>query len=153
LAFVLFLPVPIFERLYVLPLALAWLALVGMAVPASMVEGLGVRAALVRGRRLGTADYAHALGSICGLALVVVVSELTLIVLLRTQGDNGQRVAHLLADVVLTPLLYIGGALLYLDQAARIGSSRSDRRRRRHADLHPPLDADAAGGADAQVEP
>jgi hypothetical protein len=152
-AFLVFLPVPVFERLYVLPLSLAWLALVGMSVPAAVVEGLGFRAALARGRRLGTADYGHAVGSMFGLALVVVVSTLTLIVLLRTQGDNGQRAAHLLADVVLSPLLYIGGALLYRDQAARVGSTRSDRRRRRHAHLHPSLDPDAAGGADPQVEP
>ena len=44
--------------------------------------------------------------------------------LLRSQGDNGQRVAHVLADLVLSPLLYLGGALLYLDQAARVGSRR-----------------------------
>lgn len=152
-AFLVFVPVPIFERLYLLPLSLVWLALVGLSVPASIVEGLGFRASLARGRRLGAADYGHALGSMFGLALVVVVSTLTLIILLRTQGDNGQRAAHLLADVVLSPLLYLGGALLYVDQAARIGSTRSDRRRRRHADLHPPLDSDPAGGPDAQVEP
>jgi hypothetical protein len=152
-AFLVFLPVPILERLYLFLLAPAWLALVGLSVPATMVEGLGFRAALVRGRRLGTADYTHALGLMYGLALVVYVSDLTLILLLRTQGDNGQRAAHLLADVVLSPLLYVGGALLYRDQVARIGSTRSDRRRRRHAHLHPPLDPDAAGGADPQVEP
>jgi hypothetical protein len=152
LALVLFVPVPVLVRIYVVP-GIAWLALFGLAVPASMVEGLGFRAALARGRRLGTADFVHALGSLCGLAAVVVLSELTLILLLRTQGANGERLAHLLADLVLTPLLYLGGALLYLDQTARVGSTRSDRRRRRHADLHPPLDADAAGGADTQVEP
>ena len=31
----------------------------------------------------------------------------------------------LLADLVLSPLLYLGGALLYLDQAARVGSRRT----------------------------
>src|SRR5439155_23138672 len=112
---------PILARLYVLP-ALAWLALFGLAVPASIVEGLGFRDALVRGRRLAAADYVHALGSLCTLAIVVVLSELTLIALLRTQGENGARAAHFLADVVLSPLLYLGGALLYTDQAARTGS-------------------------------
>ena len=143
-ALVLFLPVPFLARVYVLP-ALAWLALLGLAVPAAMVEQLGVRRALRRGLRLATADYAHALGSLCVLAIVVVLSELTLIGLLRTQGSAGARAAHLLADLVLTPLLYLGGALLYTDQAARLGSRR--------ADLHPPLDPDAAGGADTQVKP
>jgi uncharacterized membrane protein len=117
-----------------------------------MVERLGFRAALVRGRRLGTADYVHALGSLAALIIVVAVSELTLIALLRSQGDNGQRIAHALADLVLSPLLYLGGALLYVDQAARVGSGRPHRRSRRDADLHSPLDADAAGRPDHQVE-
>ena len=84
-----------------------------------MIERLGFRASLDRGRRLGTADYVHALGSLATLVIVVVVSELTLIALLRSQGDNGQRIAHALSDLVLSPLLYLGGALLYTDQAAQ----------------------------------
>jgi len=152
LGLAIFLPVPVLVYAFVAP-ALVWLALFGLSVPAAMVEGLGVRAALARGRRLGTADYWHAFGSICGLVLVVFVSELTLIILLGSQADNGARAAHLLADLVLTPLLFVGGALLYVDQAARIGSARPHRRRRRDADLHPPLDADAPGRPDTQVEP
>jgi hypothetical protein len=156
-ALLVFAPVPFLVRLIVLP-AVAWLALFGLAVPAAMIERLGFRAALERGRVLGSVDYVHALGSLAALVIVVGVSELTLIALLRSQGDNGQRVAHALADVVLTPLLYLGGALLYVDQAARVvGSPRSEPRmkrprRRRDADLHPPLDADTAGRPDPQVE-
>ena len=122
IALIIFLPVPILERLYVLP-ALAWLALFGLGVPASMVEQLSFRETLARGRRLGGADYGHALGSICTLAILVFLSERTLIVLLRTQSENSARAAYLLADIVLTPLLYVGGALLYLDQAARTDST------------------------------
>jgi hypothetical protein len=151
LAVLIFAPVPILARLIVLP-AVAWLALFGLAVPAAMIEHLGFRAALERGRRLATADYVHALGALAALVIVVGVSDLTLIALLRSQGENGQRVAHALADLVLSPLLYIGGALVYVDQAARVGSRRPDSRSR-DADLHPPLDADSAGGADTQVEP
>ena len=40
------------------------------------------------------ADYVHALGSLAALVIVVGVSELTLIALLRSQGDNGQRAAR-----------------------------------------------------------
>ena len=147
-----FVPVPILVRVFVLP-AVAWLALFGLAVPAAMVERLGFRAALRRARQLALADFGHALGGLSALVIVVVVSEFTLILLLRSQGENGDRVAHLLADVILTPLLYLGGALLYHDQAARVGSGRPRRRSRRDADLHPPVDADAARGADPQVEP
>ena len=150
-ALLVFAPIPILVRVFVLP-AVAWLALFGLAVPAACVERLGFRAALRRGRELASADYVHALGSLSALMIVVALADLTLIALLRSQGDNGQRVAHLLADVVLSPLLYIGGALLYLDQAARVGS-RSHTERSRDADLHPPVDADAAGSADPQVEP
>jgi hypothetical protein len=156
-ALLVFAPVPFLVRLIVLP-AVAWLALFGLAVPAAMVERLGFRAALERGRVLASADYVHALGSLAALVIVVGVSELTLIALLRSQGENGQRVAHALAELVLTPLLYLGGALLYVDQAARVvGSPRSEPRvkrprRRRDADLHPPVDADATGRPDPQVE-
>jgi hypothetical protein len=151
-AVLVFAPVPLLERAAVLP-AVAWLALFGLAPAAAMVEGLGFRNSLARGRRLGTADFVHALGSLAALVIVVLISELTLIALLRSQGDTGQRIAHALADLVMTPLLYVGGALLYIDQAARVGSGRPHRRSRRDADFHPPLDADATGRPNPQVEP
>ena len=151
-ALLVYLPFPALRALFILP-GIAWFAFIGLAVPAAMVEGRTFRDALARGRELGVADYVHALGSLAALIVVVGVSELTLISLLRSQGENGQRAAHLISDIVLSPLLYLGGALLYVDQAARVGSRRIDRRRRRDADLHPPLDADAAGRPDHQVEP
>jgi hypothetical protein len=150
-ALLVFVPVPFLERLIVFP-AVAWLALFGLAPVAATIERLGFRDSLIRGRKLGTADYVHALGSLAALVIVVFVAELTLIVLLRSQGDTGQRIAHGLADVVLSPLLYLGGALLYVDQAARVGSSRSTRRRSPDANLHPPVDAEPAGHPDPQVE-
>jgi hypothetical protein len=144
-AVLLYLPFPALRAVFILP-GVAWFALLGMAVPAAMVEGLRFRDALVRGRQLGTADYAHALGSLAALVVVVGVAANTLSALLHTQGDNGQRLAVFLSDLVLSPLLFLGGALLYLDQAARVvGSAR--------AALHPPVDAHAAGRHDAQVEP
>jgi hypothetical protein len=150
-ATVIWLPFPVLRSLYILP-GLAWLAFIGLAVPAAMVEHHAFRAALERGRQLGTADYVHALGSLAALVIVVGLSATVLSALLHTQGDNGQRAAVFLSDLVLSPLLYVGGALLYMDQVARIGSRRPEPRSR-DADLHPPLEADAAGGADAQVEP
>jgi hypothetical protein len=151
-AVLVFAPVPFLVRVFVLP-AVAWLALFGLAIPAAMVEGLSFRRALRRGRELALTDFAHALGSLAALVIVVVITVVTMVTLLRSQGDNGQRVAHLLADLVASPLLYLGAALLYLDQSARVGSDPSDRRRRRDAHFHPPVDADAAGRHDAQVEP
>jgi hypothetical protein len=152
LAVLIYVPFPALRALFILP-GIAWFALIGLAVPAAMVEGLRFRDALVRGRQLAVADYAHALGSLAALVVVVGVAEQTLSALLHSQGDNGQRIAVALSDLVLSPLLFLGAALLYLDQSARVGSDASDRRRRRDAHFHPPVDADAAGRHDAQVEP
>jgi len=151
-AALIWLPFPVLRSVFILP-GLAWLAFVGLAVPAAMVERLGFRDALVRGRTLGVADYAHALGSLAALVVVVGIAASVLGALLHSQGDNGQRVAVFLSDLILSPLLFLGAALLYVDQAARVGSQRSTRRRSRNADLHPPVDADAAGHSDPQVEP
>ncbi len=137
------LPAPVFLRAYVLPM-FVWLAFFGLAVPAVLVEGLGLRAAIARGRKLATADFVHALGSLCGLIIVVMLSAGVLSTLLHGQGENTRRGAAFLAFLVLTPLLYLGPALLYSDQEARLGLPRPRRRRRRGADL----DADAAGRAE-----
>jgi hypothetical protein len=152
LAVLIYLPFPALRALFILP-GIAWFALIGLAVPAAMVEGLRFRDALVRGRQLAVADYAHALGSLAALVIVVGIAANTLSALLHSQGDNGQRLASALSDLVLSPMLFLGAALLYLDQSARVGSDASDRRRRRDAHFHPPVDADAAGRHDAQVEP
>ncbi len=137
------------RALFYLP-GLAWLAFIGLAVPAALVEKTNLRQSFVRGRALGRADYVHSLGSLATLVLVVGIARLTLIQLLHSQSGTNTRIAFLLSDLVLSPLLYMGGALLYADQAARVGSPRSDRRRRRDADLHPPLDVDPARRPDPE---
>ena len=147
-AILVYAPFPALHAGYILP-GLAWFAFVGLAVPAALVEHLSVRDALRRGRELGLADYVHSLGSLAALVVVVGVAEITMSAVLHTQGGTNVRVALFLADLVFTPMLYIGGAMLYTDQAARIRSPRPDRRRR-NADLHPALDADPAGRADPQ---
>lgn len=118
---IVFVPFPVLLRLYVLP-GLALFGLLGLAVPAAVVEQLGVRAALRRGWQLGRADVVHAIGGMATLALVYGVSRYALLVLLHTQGSQAQNVAVVLADLVLSPLLFIGATLLYVDQAARVAS-------------------------------
>jgi hypothetical protein len=140
---------PPLRAIYLLP-GVAWFAFIGLAVPAALVERLGFRAALARGRELGTADFAHSFGSLAALVLVVGIADNTLITLLHSQSEASERVALGLSDLVLSPLLYLGGALLYADQAARVRSPRPDGRRRRNADLHPPLDADPARRSDPE---
>ena len=114
-----FLPFSVLVYLYVLP-GLAWLALFGLAVPAALVEGLGLRAAFGRGLRLGRADYIHALGGLCALAIVVVASLFLTAVALQNFADNTARVAAFLAGVVVSPILFLGAAILYEDQRARL---------------------------------
>jgi hypothetical protein len=117
-AIVIYLPYPVLG-VYILP-AVIWFALVGLGVPAAVREGLGVRDALRRGLALGRADLVHAIGSLATIVLVVGVSRLALEVLLNTQGGQAREIAVVLADLVLSPLFYVGGALLYGDQAARV---------------------------------
>ena len=111
-------------------LSVAWLALVGLVVPVVMIEELPARAALRRAVELCRADYVHALGSLATLVIVFVLSRVALAFLLREQADNTIRVAVFVADLVVSPLLFLGGALLYFDQAARVHSRpRAERRR------------------------
>jgi hypothetical protein len=114
-----FLPAAFLTLLYVLP-AIAWLALVGLAVPVLVIEGAGFGDALRRGVRLARADYLHALGSLATLAILFGLVKLMLALLLRDLGDSGERAALGLSDLVLSPLLFLGGALLYVDQKARL---------------------------------
>jgi hypothetical protein len=122
---VVFLPFPIGFRAFVLP-GLALFAFCGLSVPAAIIERLPLRAALRRGVQLGKADFVHALGSLCTLAIVYFLSRTVLMMLLRGQGDATERIAGFLADLVLSPLLFLGSALLYYDQAARVRSSTHD---------------------------
>ena len=101
---------------------LALFGLLGLAVPAAVYERLDVRGALRRGWQLGRADVVHAIGGMATLALVYGVSRVALLVLLHTQAQQTQNVAGVLADLVLTPLLFIGATLLYVDQAARVAA-------------------------------
>lgn len=118
---VVFVPAAFMTLLYVLP-AVAWLAFVGLVVPVIVIERLGVVDALRRATVLGRADYAHALGSLATLAILFGLVKLMLALLLRDLGDSGERVALGLADLVVSPLLFLGAALLYYDQAARVKS-------------------------------
>lgn len=118
---IVFVPAAFLTLLYVLP-AVAWLALVGLVVPVVVVERLRALAALRRAVQLARVDYAHALGSLATLAILFGLLKLMLALLLRDFGDSGERVALGLADLVISPLLFLGGALVYVDQAARVRS-------------------------------
>jgi hypothetical protein len=113
-----FAPVPFLVLAFVVP-GLAWLAGLGLVVPVLVVEGLPLRAAFARAWRLARADYLHALGSLGTLGIVVFLTQAVLAFILRGFGGTAVSTAFFLASVVVSPVLFVGAALLYVDQAAR----------------------------------
>jgi hypothetical protein len=148
-----YIPLPVLSLLFILP-ALAWLAFVGLAVPAAVVEDARVRAALRRGMELARAGYAHALGSLAALGIVIVLCQWVLFFLLRGAGEAAIVVAALVAQLIISPLFFIGMALLYFDHAARAVRSRPHpRRRSEDAEVRAADHPHRAGGADPEGEP
>lgn len=113
--------------------SILWLGLAGHAVPAAMAERLGIVAALRRTVQLARADYIHAAGSLATLALLFGLTRLALGLLLRSQADATIRASIFLADVVISPLLFFGAAIVYVDLVARVGVDREERKRLRQA--------------------
>ena len=95
-------------------------AVPGWVVPAALVENRGAADSFRRSYRLARVDFVHALGGLATLVIVFYVVRLMLALLLRNGGESTERVAALLADLVLSPMLFVGAAILYLDQAARV---------------------------------
>ena len=114
-----FAPVPFLVLAYVLP-GLLWLASLALLVPVLVAESLPLRAAVARAWRLARADYVHQIGSLLTLAIVVLLTQAVLAFILRGFGDAAIWVAYFLASVVVSPVLFVGAALLYVDQAARV---------------------------------
>jgi hypothetical protein len=114
-----FAPAPFLVLGFVVP-GLLWLTALCLVVPVLVVEETAWRAAFGRALQLARADFVHALGSLFTLAVVVVLSQSVLVFVLRGFGEAGISVALFLASVVLSPLLLVGTALLYVDQAARV---------------------------------
>jgi hypothetical protein len=146
-----FLPFPFLVTAFILP-GLAWLALFGLSVPAALTERLGIKAALARGMRLARADFVHVLGGMATLALIVLLTQATMYFVLREYAETAQRAAAALASLVVSPLIFLGSALLYVDQEARLRSRRESHRldgggqtekRGKERNAHLP-DADAA---------
>jgi apolipoprotein N-acyltransferase len=86
------------------------------------------------------------LGGLAALALVVFLTQAALYLVLREFAENTRVVAAILASVVVSPLVFIGAALLYLDQEARLRSR--ERRKERDADVPHALHAHRKGHPD-----
>jgi hypothetical protein len=119
LGWLVFAPVPFLVIAFIIP-GILWLAALGLVVPVLVTEDVQTRAALPRAWRLARADFVHAAGSMFTLAVVVVLSQSVLVFILRGFGDAAHSVALFLASVVLSPLLFVGAVLLFVDQAARV---------------------------------
>jgi hypothetical protein len=128
--------------------AVAWLGFVGFVVPVTMIEH---RVSLRRSVELARADLAHAIGGLATLTLVGLLTAYVIFFTLRSAGTTALRASAFLSVLVISPLLFLGAALLYFDQVARVGSA--PRARRRDADVHPAVQPDRAGRSDAEVEP
>lgn len=115
---IVFAPVPLLAWLFVLP-ALAWLGWFGFAVPAALLEGRGPRESLRRSADLARAGLIHSVGSLATLVLVYAFTRAMLLFLLRSQSDQTERVAGFLGDLVISPILFLGAAVLYVDLKAR----------------------------------
>ncbi|HSB37819.1 MAG TPA: hypothetical protein VLD13_01925 [Gaiellaceae bacterium] len=149
---IVFLPFPVLVLGYVLP-AIAWLALVGLAVPAAVMEGTSVLASLRRGLQLGRADYVHSLGAMAALGIAFYLSTRVLAVAINAGSGQAAEIARPLAEGALWPVVVLGASLLYFDQAARLESGGPRSRRSRDADLHHADEPDRPGRADAEGEP
>ncbi len=107
--------------------AILVLAFLGNAVPAAMIEDRKPLQAFRRSLQVARADIVHALGGLATLVLMFGLARLAMGFLLRQEADTALRVAIFLADTVLGPVLFLGAALLYIDLAARVGTTRAGR--------------------------
>jgi hypothetical protein len=148
---IVFVPFPVLVLIYILP-AIAWLALVGLCVPAAIIEGTGLLDSLRRGYRLGRADYVHSLGSMATLGITFYLSTRVMAVAINAGSGEAADIARPLAEGILWPVVVLGSSLLYFDQAARLESGPR-RRRSRDADLHHAHEPDRPGRADTEGEP
>jgi len=128
--------------------AVVWLGFAGLIVPVITLEP---RRSYARAFQLARADLMHAVGSLATLALVGLLTAYVIFFTLRSAGTAALRASAFVSVLVISPLLFLGAALLYYDQLARVGSA--PRRRRRNADVHSAVQPDGAGRSDTQVEP
>lgn len=116
---IVFAPVaPLIRFTYVLP-GIVWLFGLALVVPVLVAEQLPAWDSVRRALQLVRADYVHEVGSLLTLALLTVLTQGVIAFTLRGFADAAVWAAYFLAAAVVSPLLFIGSALLYVDQAAR----------------------------------
>jgi hypothetical protein len=130
-------------QLYLLIPAVAWLGLMGFAIPVAMLEQdpdaktwfdrLGHTVS--RSFALARSEYLHAVGVSAALVMLSIVLGIVLTTTLVGFADNGREIAAAIAQVILAPLFFLGLSVLYFEQKVRAVSSRSDRTRRPDAEV------------------
>jgi hypothetical protein len=135
-------------QLYLIVPAVAWLGLMGFAIPVAMLEQdpeaktwfdrLGHTVS--RSVALARAEYLHAVGVSAALVMVYIVLGIVLASTLVGFADNGREIAVAIAQVILAPLFFLGLSVLYFEQKVRAVSSRSDRTRRPDAEVPDAVD-------------
>jgi hypothetical protein len=113
--------------LVLLVLSVAWLALTAFAIPVAVLEepdedafGARVAHALRRTVTLARVEYLHAVGVVGALVIIYVLIGIVLALALFSFADNGQYAALALSQIVLAPFFFIGLAVLYFEQDARM---------------------------------
>ncbi len=111
-------------------LAIVWLSITSFAVPIVMREQrderVGWRGMLVALRRsfgLAQAAFMHAVLVVFILYAVTVLITSLLAGALDNWGDQGELAAFVISRAVLVPIVFIGLAMLYLNQRARLRGS------------------------------
>jgi hypothetical protein len=122
-----FAPVPFLTATLIFP-GIIWLAFFGLAVPVALIERRGFRQSIRRSVKLARADFVHVLGSLAALVIVGFISAITLAFLLGQFGEQSRELAALIPLLLVSPLLFLGSALLYFDQQARLEPRPGPRR-------------------------
>jgi len=132
---------------------LLWLAYVGLAVPAAVIERLDYRHARARGIERARTGYVQVLGTLVTLVITYHLTAGVLFLLLHGTSDLELSIAGFVATLVISPMIFLGSALVYFDQVGRLDKvSRRATERSDDAHLHPADDADRSRSADAEVE-
>jgi hypothetical protein len=123
-------------QLYLLVLAVAWLAFTGFSIPVAVLESDPsakswfdrLSFTLYRSTSLARVEFLHAVGIIAAFVIVEVLLGIPLAAALTGFGDNGREVALAISQAVLAPFFFLGLSVLYFEQNARALSSPREQR-------------------------
>lgn len=118
-------------QLFLLILAVGWLALTGFSIPVAVLEHDPeaknwfdrLSFALYRSAWLARVEYLHAAGIVAALVIVEVVLGIPLAAALSGFAENGREAALAITQVILAPFFFLGLSVLYFEQKARALSS------------------------------